>query len=193
MSRFTTITAAGANINDLSVDNIRGLSASSQFNISSDINLNNRTIRNAKILNLNNAVDFIYDTNRNTAAIRLTGTTFKGIIYDTNFNKPYEQILPITKEYILPDNNGELLRAIPLQPTKIYILNPFSGNQVFDMPSLPSTPEYQNTHIRFSNNNINYLINFTYKGQNIIQIGYERASFIWYTDDGTNYYWKYVT
>jgi hypothetical protein len=192
MSRFTSITATTAVVNDLTADTIRP-TTKSRVNLLSDIEMNYNNIKNAKTLNLNNAIDIIYDSNKNTAALRLTGTTYKGFIYDSTLNKPYEQVLPITQEYVIPDNNIELIRSIVQQPSKIYLVNPASGNQTFDIPALQPTIEYQNTHLRFSNTNNSNLINFTYKGQNIIQIGYERASFIWYTADGTNYTWKYVT
>lgn len=192
MSRFTTITATTGTINDLSVDNIR-TATKTRINLLSDIEMNYNNIKNVKAINLNDTIDIVYDSNKNTAAIKLTGTNIKGVIYDNNFNKPYEQILPITQEYIIPDNNIELIRSIVQQPSKIYLVNPVSGNQVFDIPALQPIIEYQNTHLRFSNTNLSNLINFTYKGENIIQIGYERASFIWYTTDGANYTWKYVT
>jgi hypothetical protein len=192
MSRFTSITATTGTINDLLVDNIQP-ATKARVNLLSDIEMNYNNIKNIKAINLNNTIDIIYDTNKNTAAIKLTGTNYKGVIYDTTFNKPYEQILPISQEYVIPDNNVELLRSIVQQPSRIYLVNPASGNQTFDIPALQPIIEYQNTHLRFSNTNISNLINFTYKGENIIQIGYERASFIWYTADGTNYAWKYVT
>lgn len=192
MSRFTSITATTGTVNDLSVDNIR-TATKARVNLLSDIEMNYNNIKNAKAINLNNTIDIIYDSNKNTAAIKLTGTNIKGVIYDNTFNKPYEQILPITQEYVIPDNNVELIRSIVQQPAKIYLVNPASGNQTFDIPALQPIIEYQNTHLRFSNTNLSNLINFTYKGENIIQIGYERASFIWYTADGANYTWKYVT
>jgi hypothetical protein len=192
MSRFTSITSAAATITDLNVDNIRP-SNKTRVNLLSDIEMNYNNIKNVKSINLNNTIDLIYDSNKNTAAIKLTGTNYKGVIYDNTFNRPYEQVLPITQEYIIPDNNVELIRSIVQQPSRIYLVNPASGNQTFDIPALQPIIEYQNTHLRFSNTNLSNLINFTYKGENIIQIGYERASFIWYTADGTNYAWKYVT
>jgi hypothetical protein len=192
MSRFTNIIATNATINNLAVDTIITPSKTN-IAVNNGIDMNYNSIINAKSINLNNIIDIVYDSNKNTAAVKLKDSGYKGVLYDTNFNRPYEQILPVSQEYIIPDNNTDLILAINQQPARVYLVNPIAGNETFELPALEPVIENQNIHVRFSNTNMSYLINFTYKGENIIQIGYERASFIWYTEDGINYYWRYIT
>jgi hypothetical protein len=192
MSRFANIIATNVTINNLAVDTIT-TSTKSNIGVNNGIDMNYNSITNLKSINLNNIIDIVYDSNKNTAAVKLKEGGYKGVLYDTNFNRPFEQILPISQEYVIPDNNTDLILAITQQPAKVYLVNPLAGNQTFELPALEPIIENQNIHLRFSNTNISNLINFTYNGENIIQIGYERASFIWYTEDGINYYWRYIT
>ena len=192
MSRFTNIIATNAAINNLGVDTITTASKPN-IGVNNGIDMNYNSIINVKSVNLNNIIDIVYDSNKNTAAVKLKNSAYKGVFYDTTFNRPFEQILPISQEYVIPDNNIDLILAISQQPARVYLVNPIAGNQTFELPALEPVIENQNTHVRFSNTNMTYLINFTYKGENIIQIGYERASFIWYTEDGIDYYWRYIT
>jgi hypothetical protein len=59
------------------------------------------------------------------------------------------------------------------------------------LPPLSKTFLTKNTHLRFSNNS-NKFVSFYYNGRPIIQIAYERISFIWRTTNGIDFEWIYV-
>ena len=189
MSQFANLRATNATINNLSTDIINNSGSSTQMNVTSDMNFNSQSLRGV------NAVDFgtfelIEDVDARTLGVHIVGTRFKGALYDTTINRPYEQTLPITQLYSLPTDYVLLINNITKYPTYIYNIES-TQNFVIDLPALTPTSQFQNTHLRFSNSS-QYLISFTYAGSNIIQIGYERVSFLWRTEDGTNYTWVYV-
>lgn len=189
MSQFSNLRATNATINNLSADILSSTSSSTQINVISDVNLNSQSLRGV------NAVDFgtfelIEDVDARTLGVHIVGTRFKGALYDTTINRPYEQTLPVTQRYTLPTDYVLLVNNIAKYPSYLYIIES-NQNYTIDLPSLTPTSQYQNTHLRFSNSS-QFLINFTYAGSDIIQIGYERASFLWRTEDGTSYTWVYI-
>lgn len=189
MSQFTTLKANNATINNLSTDVVTSTTGSGQINVISDVNLNSQSIRGV------NAVDFgtfelIEDVDARTLGVHIVGTRFKGALYDTTINRPYEQTLPVTQRYTLPTDYVLLINNISKYPSYLYNIES-NQNYTIELPALTPINQYQNTHLRFSNSS-QYLINFTYAGSNIIQIGYERASFLWRTEDGVNYTWVYI-
>jgi hypothetical protein len=189
MSRFTTLTATNATINNLSTDIVNTTSGTGEVNLINDINMNSQSIHGV------NAVDFgtfelIEDVDARTLGVHIVGTRFKGALYDSTINRPYEQTLPVTQRYTLPADYVLMINNIIKYPSYLYNIE-CEENYTIDLPALTPTNQFQNTHLRFSNSS-NFLINFTYAGSNIIQIGYERASFLWRTEDGINYTWVYV-
>lgn len=188
MSRFTTITATNATIDNLTANVVQSVSTSG-IQVISDVDLNTKNLLNVNKVGFT-SYELVEDSTANTLGIRVTGTRFKGALYDTTLNKPYEQILPITLPYSLPTALTTLQNDIIINSAKVFVIEP-SENTVIALPAISATGIFQNTHIRFSNNT-NFLVSFTYNGNPIIQMGYETISLVWRTTNGIDYEWIYV-
>jgi hypothetical protein len=188
MSRFATITATNAVIDTLTANTVQSVSTSG-IQVISDVDLNSKNLVGANKVGFT-TYEILEDSKANTLAIRVAGTRFKGAIYDATLNKPYEQILPVTLPYTLPSQIITLQNDILTNPAKLFVIEP-TENTVIELPAISSTGIFQNTHVRFSNNT-NFLVSFFYNGIPIIQIGYERASFVWQTTNGIDFNWIYV-
>jgi len=188
MSRFTTITATNAVIDNLTANVVQSVSTNG-IQVISDVNFNGQSVSNLDKVAFTN-YELVEDYTSRTLAVHIIGTRFKGALYDATLNKPYEQILPLTSPYILPADNVNLKNDINTNPYKVFLIQP-TENTTFELPALTPTNVFQNTHVRFSNET-NFLVSFTYNGTPIIQIGYERASLVWRTTNGIDYEWIYV-
>lgn len=184
MSRFITLTAINASVENL------GSGTANPISVVSNVNLNNKNITNVRNVNIQGAIDLLYDANYNTLGIKAANSQYRGIVYDNIYNRPFEQILPATTVYTLPQDMNLLISNILKNPSLVYVVNT-TQNVDINLPILPSINQFQNIHLRISNTS-NYLINFIYNNVPIIQIGYERASFIWRTDNGVSFGWVYV-
>lgn len=188
MSRFTTITATNATIDNLTANIVQSVSTSG-IQVISDVNFNGQSVSNLDKVAFTN-YELVEDYTARTLAVHILGTRFKGALYDTTLNKPFEQILPLTSPYTLPAENITLKNDINTNPYKLFLIQP-TQNTTFELPALTPTNVFQNTHVRFSNET-NFLVSFTYNETPIIQIGYERASLVWRTTNGIDYEWIYV-
>ncbi len=188
MSRFTNIIATNVNAENLNTNIVRS-TGSNAVQILSDINFNGQNVSNVNRLSFTN-YELVEDYITKTVAVHILGTRFKGALYDTTLNKPYEQVLPLSQVYTLPNNANILKNDIVINPYKVFVILPTENTSV-DLPALTPMNLYQNTHVRFSNDSP-WLVSFTYNGSHIIQIGCERASFVWRTTNGTDYDWVYV-
>lgn len=184
MSSFVNITANTASIKTLNSG------GTTPIDVNSNLEMSNKNILNVKNMNFQESLDILYDQNYNTLALKATNSQYRGIVYDNFYNRPYEQILPLSNIFNLPSQINSLLSNIVKSPSTIYLLNA-TQNTIINLPNLPATVQYQNIHLRFSNDS-SYLITFTFNNIPIIQIGYERASFLWKTDNGVDFYWVYV-
>jgi hypothetical protein len=184
MSKFTNLTAINASIESL------GSGTNNPISVISNVNLNSKNITNVRSVNLQGALDILYDANYNSLAIKATNSQYRGIVYDNIYNRPFEQILPATTVYNLPTDMNLLLSNIIKNPSLVYVINS-TQNVTINLPRLPSINQFQNIHLRLSNIST-YLINIIYNEEPIIQIGYERASLIWRSVDGVSFTWVYV-
>lgn len=187
-SRFTTITATNASVDNLTTGIIKAQSTTG-IEVISDINLNSKNINGVNKVAFAN-YELLEDYINKTIAIRVSGTRLKGALYDNLLNKPFEQIIPLTKTYIIPADNIVLSNDIIADPYNIYVIEP-TENTVFELPALSSTSIFQNTHVRFTNQSA-FLVSFTYNAEPIIQMGYETISLVWRSTNGTDYSWVYV-
>jgi hypothetical protein len=188
MSRFTSISATNATIDNLTVGLIQSPTVNG-VQVLSDVNLNGQSVMNANKVAFT-TYELVEDYTAKTLAVHILGTRFKGALYDATLNKPYEQVLPLSQTYTLPGDIITLKNDIVTNPYKIFVIQP-TENTTVDLPALTASNVYQNTHVRFSNDT-NFLVSFLYNGTPIIQIGYERVSFVWRTTNGTDYEWVYV-
>lgn len=188
MSRFTTFEAANAKIENLTTNIIQSVSTTG-IQLISDLNFNGQSATNLEKVAFTN-YELVEDYTSRTLAIHILGTRFKGALYDATLNKPYEQILPLSQTYTLPADLTVMTNDIITNPFKVFVIVP-TENTTINLPSLTPTNVFQNTHIRFSNDT-NFLVSFLYNETPVIQIGYERASFVWRTTNGTNFEWIYI-
>ena len=188
MSRFTSITATNAVIDNLTASYLQAPTTSG-VQVVSDINMNGQSVTNANKLAFT-TYELVEDYTAKTLAVHILGTRFKGALYDGTLNKPYELILPLTQTYTLPADTITMKNDIVTNPYKVFVIQP-TENTTVELPALTPTNVYQNTHVRFSNDTT-WLVSFTYNGTPIIQIGYERVSLVWRTTNGTDYEWIYV-
>lgn len=189
MSRFTNIITTNATAENLTANIIQSVNATG-IQLLSDMNFNGQSASNLNRLSFTN-YEIVEDYITKTLAVHILGTRFKGALYDTMLNKPYEQVLPLSRPYALPANEIILKNDIVANPYKVFIIEP-TENTTIDLPALTPMNVFQNTHVRFSNDS-KWLVSFTYNGSHVIQIGCERASFIWHTTNGTDYDWSYIS
>lgn len=187
-NRFTNIFTTNATVDNLTANVVQATSTAG-IQLLSDVNFNGQSVANMNKLAFTN-YELIEDYTSKTLAVHILGTRFKGALFDATLNKPYELVLPLSQVYALPADAIILKNDINTNPFKVFIIQP-TENTVFDLPALTPTNVFQNTHVRFSNNS-SWLVSFTFNDIPIIQIGFERASFVWRTTNGTDYSWAYI-